>query len=557
MRYSDLSPLANHLWQSTVFACIMAALTLPLRRNRAAVRYSVWLAASVKFLLPFSLLMSVGNRLALHTAPAIGAPRWYFAVERISQPFAAAALPQVVTPPLGSPLAAVILSIWLCGIAAGIVFWLRCWRHMRAACLAAVPLALDFPVPVLSSATRLEPGVFGICRPVLLLPEGIADRLTAAQLETIIAPETCHVHRRDNLTAAVHMIVEILFWFHPLVWWIRARLLEERERACDETIIQSGLEPHVYAERILKVCQYYLESPLACVSGITGSDLKKRIGGIMACRIASRLSFSRKLLLAATAVFAIVGPFVAGLINTPQIHAQSQTTTVSQPVFEAASVRRSQPPSGPIPVGIDTEPGKLTAQNDTLKDLIRAAYGVREYQISGPEWLSSERYDIVAKAAEPASHAQLMQMLQTLLVDRFRLTLHREKKEFTVYTLTVDQNGLKLPKATDEGETKISMGGRRLTAQHISLGQFANLLSLDRPVVDRTGLVGNFDITLTWAPDAPATTPNAVEVPARDDPSDATIFTALREQLGLRLQAGKEPLEVLVIDHAEKVPTEN
>jgi bla regulator protein blaR1 len=552
MTYSDLSPLANHLWQSTFFAGAMGALTLPLRRNRAAVQYWVWLAASVKFLLPFSLLTGIGNRLALHSAPVIGAPHWSFAAERISQPFTASpALPQVVTAPAVNPLAAVILSIWLCGIAAGIVFWLRCWRHMRANRLAAVPLALEFAVPVLSSATRLEPGVFGICRPVLLLPEGIADRLTAAQLETIIAHEMCHVRRRDNLTAAVHMIVEILFWFHPLVWWIRARLLEERERACDETIIQSGTEPEVYAEGILKVCQFYLESPLACASGITGSDLKKRIGSIMARRIASRLSFSRKLLLAAAAVFSVVGPFVAGLINTPPIHAQSQTTPISQPVFEVASVRRSQPSSGPIPVGIDTEPGKLTAQNDTLKDLIRAAYGVREYQISGPEWLNSERYDIVAKAAQPVGHAQLMQMLQSLLVDRFKLALHRDKKEFTVYALVVAQNGPKLPKARDEGDAKISMGGRRLTAQHISLAQFANLLSLDRPVVDRTGLAGNFDITLTWAPDAPAAAPNA------DEASDATIFTAVREQLGLRLQAAKEPLEVLVIDHAEKTPTEN
>jgi len=406
---------------------------------------------------------------------------------------------------------------------------------------------------------RLEPGVFGICRPVLLLPKGIATRLNSRQLEMVIAHELCHIRRRDNLTAAIHIAVETIFWFHPLVWWIRARLLEERERACDEAIIQSGTEPQVYAEGILKVCQYYLESPLACASGITGADLKKRIVSIMAGRIGCRLNFSRKLLLIATAVLAIAGPFLSGVIHTSQVHAQSQTASISQPLFEVASVKRSNPAPArgdglfaAIPVGIDTAPGKLTAQNETLRNLISAAYGVRAYQISGPDWLNSERYDIVAKAAKPVGDDQLRQMLQPLLAERFRLTLHRDQKEFTVYVLAVDKSGPKITKSKDEGDSNVNMGGRRLTAQRTSLPQFANLLSLhtDRPVVDRTGLVGNFDIALSWAPDALAGTP---------DPSGPmpAIFTAVREQLGLKLQTSKEPLEVLVIDHAEKVPIEN
>jgi uncharacterized protein (TIGR03435 family) len=252
---------------------------------------------------------------------------------------------------------------------------------------------------------------------------------------------------------------------------------------------------------------------------------------------------------------------IAFTAKPPTFHAQTQTTTlVSQLAFEVVSVKRSEPSVGPIPVGIDTEPGKLTARNETLKDLIRAAYGVRGYQIVGPDWLSSERYDIVAKASKPVGEDQLMQMLQPLLAERFKLALHRDKKDLTVYALVVDKNGSKLAKAKDEGDTKIGMGGRRLTAQHISLAQFANLLSLrtDRPVVDRTGIVGNFDITLTWMPDAPAVAPAVGGgEPNSDNTSDPSIFTAVREQLGLKLQAGKEPLEVLVIDHAEKIPTEN
>src|SRR5207249_5075322 len=126
------------------------------------------------------------------------------------------------------------------------------------------------------------PGVVGLFRPILLLPASIEERLTMLQLDAVLAHELCHVRRRDNLTSAIHMIVEAIFWFHPLVWWIGARLVEERERACDEAVLSLGSEPHDYAEAILKVCSQYVESPLACTSGVSGSDLKKRIQAILA-----------------------------------------------------------------------------------------------------------------------------------------------------------------------------------------------------------------------------------------------------------------------------------
>ncbi len=134
---------------------------------------------------------------------------------------------------------------------------------------------------MLSSQSLLEPGVFGIVRPVLLLPAGITNRLTASQLEAIVAHEMCHVRRRDNLTAAFHMLVEAALWFHPMVWWIGMKLVEERERACDEAVLQSSLDAETYAEGILNVCKAYVESPLPCISGVTGASLKERIVRIM------------------------------------------------------------------------------------------------------------------------------------------------------------------------------------------------------------------------------------------------------------------------------------
>ena len=112
-------------------------------------------------------------------------------------------------------------------------------------------------------------------------PRRIAERLGDEQVEAILAHELSHVRRRDNLAAALHMIVQALFWFHPLVWWVGARLVDERERACDEEVIRLGSEPQVYAESILKTCELYVESRLVCVAGVTGSDLKQRIEAIM------------------------------------------------------------------------------------------------------------------------------------------------------------------------------------------------------------------------------------------------------------------------------------
>src|SRR5207248_85927 len=103
------------------------------------------------------------------------------------------------------------------------------------------------------------------------------------------AHELRHVHRRDNLTATIHMLVETLFWFHPAVWWIRTRLVDERERACDEGALRMGSEPHVYAEGILKVCEFYLGAPAACGSGISGGALRRRIEDIMEGRFGVKL----------------------------------------------------------------------------------------------------------------------------------------------------------------------------------------------------------------------------------------------------------------------------
>ena len=183
------------------------------------------------------------------------------------------------------PLA--ILGMWLCGFVATVLMRFRNWLRIRAIVRASATINIpvpDLPAPVevRSSPGIMEPGVVGLIRPILLLPEGIAARLTPSELEAVLAHEFCHVRRRDNLFASIHMLVEAVFWFHPLVWWIGARLVEERERACDEEVLTVGNRPDVYADAILNVCKIYVESPLPCVSGVTGAGIGRRIEAIMA-----------------------------------------------------------------------------------------------------------------------------------------------------------------------------------------------------------------------------------------------------------------------------------
>jgi len=318
-------------------------------------------------------------------------------------------------------------------------------------------------VAVRSAPGVLEPGVVGVLRPVLLLPAGIGERLTAAQLEAVLAHELCHVRRRDNLLAAIHMVVEALFWFHPLVWWIGARLVEERERACDEEVLRLGSEPQVYAEGILNVCKLYVESPLACVSGVTGSDLKKRIEAIMTNRRVLGLNFAKKAALAVAGAVALAAPVLVGVMNAPRMRAQAPAVARSK--FEVASIkpckagddgggRKGNTKSGGG--GAGSSPGRLSTGCNTVESLIRSAYVVNATGSpirdpsgppveGGPAWIQSERYVINARAEGEPSPAMMMgPMMQTLLEDRFHLKIRRESREVPVYALTVAKGGPKL-----------------------------------------------------------------------------------------------------------------
>ena len=363
--------LLDHLWQSTVFACVAAMLTLAFRRNAASIRFKILLAASLKFLLPFPLLVLLGAYLHGSTAPAAGArdatPQWPLVVSRImypasfakldlgsaTDPTAASDTSAQQNPPSGTAAAEAIapqgssapaaparshwvaanwhwstgtwlLLAWSMGSAVLLFRWLLQWIKLRAVVATATPVDIEAPIPVRETATTFEPGICGIFAPVLLLPQGISTRLTSSELDSVLEHELCHWWRRDNLTGALHMLVAALFWFQPLVWWLGWRLVIERERACDEEVIQSGTERQVYADAILKVCRLYLEPPLLCAAGVSGGTLRQRIEEIMSNQVGMRLHFAKKCLLSAAAAVAIAGPVAMGLALGPQGLARAQ-----------------------------------------------------------------------------------------------------------------------------------------------------------------------------------------------------------------------------------------
>jgi uncharacterized protein (TIGR03435 family) len=303
-------------------------------------------------------------------------------------------------------------------------------------------------------------------------------------------------------------------------------------------------------------------------------------------------------------------------------------TTAAMPSFEVATIKAAAPPAtsmgpgggmriamrmGPQGGPGTSDPGQITYSNMSLKGLLVAAYGVKTYQVSGPSWMDTERFDIVAKVPKDATKDDVKLMLQNLLAERFKLTLHREKKDLPMYALVVGKNGPKLresppddPNATaDEAaaqqkekqamdnamRTKVRDGGMpppppgsapgtrmmmmpgrmRMMATKQTMAQFADSLGnqMDRPVVDQTGLTKNYDFTLDFAPEGlvgrgmpgmPPPPPPSSDggVSAEPDSQAApSLFTALQDQLGLKLEQKKGAVDLLVIDRLEKTPTDN
>ena len=572
--------IINHLWQSSCFGLLAGLLAFVLRTNSAKVRYWVWLSASLKFLLPFVLLVSLGSVVPrpVRYRVSVPAPIFRDTLVQIAEPFSPTpnATVPAHAPPRWVPVA--ISVVWALGFLAITLARCRSWLGVQAALRASTPIELPIPVRALITPGAEEPGIVGFLRPVLVLPAQLLEHLNPRQLGAILTHEMCHVRRRDNFFAAVHMAVEAIFWFHPLVWWIGSRMVEERELACDEEVLRMGCEPTDYVQGILKVCRFYTESPLPCISGVTGADIKKRLRAILEGGIAHELSGGKKVTLATIGLAALAVPILIGMLNTPAIRAQNPPATM--PKFEVASIK----PTGSRGGGrMQPMPGRLTA-SAPLGVLMEAAYHVQPFQIvGGPEWVKIDGYAVDAKASGNPEHAQMMLMLQSLLADRFQLRFHRESREMPVYALVPVPGGLKLPPQRDRSCVEETEGARmqppgqgstpaarcggldvlpeaegwHMRGGKVPMAEFVRVLSLvlGRTVTDQTGFSEVFDINLEFRRDDATEfdTRSGLALPPGAIPAETaspSIFSAV-QQLGLRLESTKGPVEVLVIDQVE------
>jgi bla regulator protein blaR1 len=608
--------LFNHLWQSTCVVLVAWLLSRALRSNPARVRYAIWMLASVKFLVPFALLANLGSRWARPVAGRAIGSVLYTAVDEISRPFQQAQ--STLAPPVVSShpadvfawLPFVLVAAWLCGIFLALGVWLVRWRRVVRIADSALPVyegretdalrraehhaGIRKPIPLRVTSLAIEPGIFGIFRPVLLWPAGISGQLSDAQIEAIAAHEVEHVRRRDNLAAAVHMVVEALFWFHPAVRWIGSQLMEERERACDEKVVEQNARPEAYAESILKVCAYCLEPPAPCVSGVSGSDLKERILRIMTRKSTMTLGFGRTALLVAIGLLAFTLPIGLGVLHgqegSPSKPGSADSGVAPDvPKFEVASIKPASPGDGMHRLMLT--PDGTSMQGIPVQMLLHVAFGLDDDRIFGaPSWTKSNRYDIEAKVApEDAPRLDKLKaedrraMLLPLLVERFNLKYHHETRELPTFALEVAKGGPKLtisqteppadlnfpvrtpgqPKGGIDNRGRMMMGPGRIESQDTTIDMLAHALSpqLGHTVVDKTGLTGRYDYTLQWTPDnAPPPMPGNNGGPEQadigNDAAAVSLITAIQEQLGLKLESQKGMVDVIVIDHIDP-PSEN
>jgi uncharacterized protein (TIGR03435 family) len=267
----------------------------------------------------------------------------------------------------------------------------------------------------------------------------------------------------------------------------------------------------------------------------------------------------RRRLLLVTVAMSLAVPGLSGQLNAAQAApmVQSDAQAPKLPVYDIASIKLNKSGSGSVSVRANVD--SYSATNISLKKLLQNAYGIREDLISGvPGPIDSARFDVLAKIVEPdleavrrLSDKQRGAMLLPVLIDRFQLTTHVETKTLPVYELVAVQSGPKLTPAAGEGKGRsLSVSNTELTARGLPMSAFVNMLEgqLHRTVIDKTGLADNYDFALKWSRE---------EEPGTEaDSSAPSIFTALQEQLGLKLQPAKGPVETLVIDHVA-MPSEN
>jgi TonB family protein len=343
----------------------------------------------MKFLIPIAGLTAIGSTAMPWLSPRfVEAPAVITTVWSFTKPFALGP-PGPVAPPTPParqvatlPVAPALLMVWVAGSVIVAVRYAAAaertrrrrrtsrpverGREIEALARVAGPVT-SAALAVRSSPHRDAPCVVGVIRPALVWPEGVTDALSDAQLDAIVRHELAHVRRRDNLAGAVHGAVEVIFWFHPMVWWLGSRLVAERERACDENVLASGTAPADYANAILAVCQRSLGAAVAGSAGIGGSVLARRMEVIMSATVPKSPGSFLKMGLALTAFLLVLGPLVVGALRAQAPSMGARITGVVTDQF-----------AGVVPGATVTVTGNATG---TMPPAVTDAFG--RYTIAG------------------------------------------------------------------------------------------------------------------------------------------------------------------------------
>jgi uncharacterized protein (TIGR03435 family) len=572
--------LLHFLWQGTLIAAIYAAARAALRSAAPNARY----------------LLACGALAAMAAAPAI---TWMVLAPPPAGAWTAAQTAQWAAARPYSPQAAIsvydsgpaparylpwVVAVWMAG-AAGLSLRLAggcvmAWRMRRRLVRPAPPewqarldrlrLRLDLPraVRLLESAAVDVPTVAGWLRPVVLAPAAALSGMPPELLEGVLLHELAHIRRHDALVNLLQSLAETLLFYHPAVWWISGQIRAEREHCCDDRAVAATGDVLAYA-RALAAFESARRPGMAMAAN--GRPLAARIARLLGMPCAEPNPAPAAALAALLAAAALFAQAPAGR-------------------FEAASIK----PGADQPMRyVRPMPGGRLVASAPVKMLLENAFAVQDFQIvGGPAWIDSDRYAIEAKAEGNPSREQLLRMLQPLLAERFRLEAHRETRQMPALALVPARHGAKLappkqgacaappPNAAPDwaggriappgggpsplppcGSIRVSLAasGARLEGGAVAMPELIRVLSmvLDKPVLDRSGVAGTFDLRLDFLPDpnTPALPPPPPGSPAPDS-NAASIVTALQEQLGLRLEMARGPVEVLVIDRIEH-PTAN
>jgi uncharacterized protein (TIGR03435 family) len=474
--------------------------------------------------------------------------------------------------------AALLRGLWLLGVTGVLVRLVLPLRRLRSLrrtgrpwleAAGLVETMIEWPrrhVEVFLHDGLSAPMTFGMRRPVVGLPLD-APEWPEATLRHALIHEVAHIRRGDWPVHVLGRIVCAIYWFHPLAWIAARRLRLESERACDDAVLRH-VEQTTYAEQLVMLARRLVASDqLAALSMAGPSQLTTRIRAVLDGNQARGPAGVRATLAVVTMAVALaltISPLRA-VTESPQL---SALTTIDPTLtFEVVSVKPNQPGELGRGFGFTPATGRVRLRNQTLRMIVSTAYAQpfglflpEERLAGGPDWFNTERFTIEGRAGRAATAAELGGMLRVVLAQRFNLKIRVETRQEAIHALVRTKPGslgpeLKQAAVDCQGRCGIAGGSGKLLLAAAPMYLLGLSLSevVGTPVVDRTGLTGSFDGTLSW-------TPSALEHDPFAEPSTATpvpafgpsVFTALEEQFGLKLVSERGPVEYFVVEHAER-----